>query len=380
MKKILVFIDWYKPGYKAGGPIRSMANMIGHLSDSYDFYVVTRNTDFLETKPYCDIEPDKWTKISKNEHVFYISEENLSIDKIKNIINTTPFDIAYINGVYSFYFSILPLFYLNRIKNCQFIVAPRGMLSIQTFKAKALKKRTGILIARIFGAYKKAIFHVTSTAEKIDIENLKINPKSIFLVSNLPPILEEQSSNTIEKKEGELRLVSIARISNEKNTLFALQCLQNFTYKGTIIFDIFGSIYQKEYWDKCLEVISKLPENIQVNYLKEINNNQVQRIFQNYHFLFMPSLGENFGHSILESFIAGCPVIISNKTPWHNLEEKGLGWDLDLNYPETFANCIQKSIDLNDNDYRKLSKNSQEFANRIVDNQEIKNEYYQLFG
>jgi len=26
-KKILVFIDWYLPGYKAGGPVRSMANI-----------------------------------------------------------------------------------------------------------------------------------------------------------------------------------------------------------------------------------------------------------------------------------------------------------------------------------------------------------------
>ncbi len=380
MKKILVFIDWYKPGYKAGGPIRSMSNMIGHLSDRYEFYVVTRNTDFLETKAYLDLEYNKWIKLSENEHVYYISEEKLSIENIKKLIKTTPFDIAYINGVYSFYFSILPLFYLNKIKNCQFIVAPRGMFSIQTFKAKALKKRTGILIARFFGIYKKAIFHVTSTTEKTDIENLKINPKSIYLVSNLPPILKEQSSNHIEKKEGELKLVSIARISNEKNTLFALQCLQNFKYKGSILFDIFGSIYQKEYWDECLEVISKLPGNIKVNYLKEINNNQVQRIFQNYHFLFMPSLGENFGHSILESFIAGCPVIISNKTPWRNLEEKGLGWDLDLNHPETFANCIQNSIDLNENEYRKLSKKCKEFSNLIVDNQEIKNKYHQLFG
>jgi hypothetical protein len=30
-KKILVFVDWYLPGYKAGGQIRSVASMVGHL-------------------------------------------------------------------------------------------------------------------------------------------------------------------------------------------------------------------------------------------------------------------------------------------------------------------------------------------------------------
>ncbi len=380
MKKILVFIDWYKPGFRAGGPIRSMVNMVGHLSDKYEFYIVTRNSDFMEKNPYLDVEPNKWIKLSENENVYYISNENLSLSNIKKLIHTTPFDVAYLNGVYSFYFSILPLLILRKIENCHFIVAPRGMFSVQTFKAKVLKKRTGILIARLIGLYKKAVFHTTSPNEKSDIENLRINPKNIYLITNFPPILKEHQLQKIEKKKGELKLVSIARISNEKNTLFALQCLHNFSYTGSIIFDIYGSIYQKEYWDQCLEVISKLPINIKVNYLKEIDNNQIFSLLQKYHFLFMPSLGENFGHSILESFIAGCPVIISDKTPWRNLVQMGLGWDLDLNHPETFANAIQEAIDQNENAYQNLSKNTQKYANQFIDNKELKSEYYQMLG
>ena len=44
-KKILVFIDWYLPGFRAGGPIRSCANLISHLSDEFDFNIVTTDTD-----------------------------------------------------------------------------------------------------------------------------------------------------------------------------------------------------------------------------------------------------------------------------------------------------------------------------------------------
>ena len=35
-KKILVFVDWYLPGYKAGGQIRSVAAMAGHLKEAYN--------------------------------------------------------------------------------------------------------------------------------------------------------------------------------------------------------------------------------------------------------------------------------------------------------------------------------------------------------
>lgn len=48
---ILIFIDWYKPGYKAGGPIRSVSNMVDALKDDFQFYIITRNTDYLETTP-----------------------------------------------------------------------------------------------------------------------------------------------------------------------------------------------------------------------------------------------------------------------------------------------------------------------------------------
>ena len=40
-KKILVFIDWYLPGYRAGGPIQSIANLVNHLDDELDISIVT---------------------------------------------------------------------------------------------------------------------------------------------------------------------------------------------------------------------------------------------------------------------------------------------------------------------------------------------------
>ena len=47
--KVLVFIDWYLPGYKAGGPVRSLANLVDHLRGRVDFHIVTRNTEYTES-------------------------------------------------------------------------------------------------------------------------------------------------------------------------------------------------------------------------------------------------------------------------------------------------------------------------------------------
>jgi glycosyltransferase involved in cell wall biosynthesis len=182
------------------------------------------------------------------------------------------------------------------------------------------------------------------------------------------------------KKSGELRLVSIARIAPEKNTLFALECLKNYKYKGKIEFNLYGSIYQQRYWQLCKECIEKIPSNISVIYHGELNNTKVSGVLEENHFLFLPTKGENFGHSILESFLAGSPVIISDQTPWRNLEDLNTGWDLSLQHPEIFAERIQESIDMDANEYSKMSEKVVELANIQVNNTETKLAYIKLFA
>ena len=52
------------------------------------------------------------------------------------------------------------------------------------------------------------------------------------------------------------------------------------------------------------------------------------------HCLFHPSKFESFGHVIFESLLNGLPVIISKNTPWQNLKEKKVGFDLSLDEEE----------------------------------------------
>ena len=72
-KKILIFVDWYLPGYKAGGPIRSIANMYSQLKNEYDFLIVTSDMDLHEATPYANIISDRWTKGPDGCEVIYFT-------------------------------------------------------------------------------------------------------------------------------------------------------------------------------------------------------------------------------------------------------------------------------------------------------------------
>ena len=230
-KKILIFIDWFLPGYRAGGPVRSMANLMEQLSEEYCFLVVTRNTDYMETKPY-ELTADQWVEGPFDAEVYYFSKEGLSFKNMKRLIGETDFDVAYVNGIYSWWFSILPLFFLKRHK---VIVGVRGMLARSAINVKSTKKRVFLKLAKVLGLYKSVVFHATNEQEKRDTI-AAFGEVPVAVAPNLPrKVLPDPK--IISKEKGTLRMVSMARIAPEKNTLFALEALKKYTGGGEIVFD-----------------------------------------------------------------------------------------------------------------------------------------------
>ncbi|MFM7726721.1 MAG: hypothetical protein ACKO7B_08465, partial [Flavobacteriales bacterium] len=75
-KKILVFADWFLPGYKAGGPIRSVANLVQTLD--VDFWIVTRITDHQSNEPYTGIVAGSWSIHRPNVQVCYMHEHDVT--------------------------------------------------------------------------------------------------------------------------------------------------------------------------------------------------------------------------------------------------------------------------------------------------------------
>ncbi|SMO35124.1 Glycosyltransferase involved in cell wall bisynthesis [Saccharicrinis carchari] len=328
-KKILIFIDWFLPGYKAGGPVRSMANMVEYLGDRYDFYIVTRNTDYTETVPYDGISPNQWIDFAPAVKVFYCSQAYQNLSFFRKIIKMEKFDVAYVNGIYSWKYSILPLIALRKFAGKK-IVASRGMLATSAINVKGGKKRLFLSMVKWLNLYKGVTFHATNEREKEDVKR-EIGSRSKVVIADNLPKKNMPEKRALEKRAGKLKLVSLARISPEKNTLFAIKCLKQLgDFDGEINLDLYGQIYNQTYWEQCKTIIRRLPKNIAVTHKGIVDAEKVGETIQDYHVMFLPSRGENFGHVILESFMAGRPVLISDQTPWRELEKDSCGWDLSL--------------------------------------------------
>ncbi len=147
-----------------------------------------------------------------------------------------------------------------------------------------------------------------------------------------------------------------------------------------INFSIIGPIGETGYWNECELLIKKLPKHITVNYLGAIPNLELPQVLKQQQVLLLPTFNENFGHVILEAFQAGCPVILSNQTPWQDLEKKNLGYDIDLDKPLDFTLAIEFFAKINEEDYQKWSLNAFNFALEFTNNKEIINANRDLFS
>ena len=378
-KKVIAFIDWYLPGYRAGGGQRAFANMVSYLREDFDFYIITRNTDFLETEPYENVTTGAWNKLADGENVYYASESAIGYTLFARLYEEIKPDYAYVNGVYSPKFSILPLLLLKwKSFKGRVILGTYGMLAPTAIQIKQGKKKIFLKLARLLGLYRNVHFHATSEQEMNDIRAVFGSAQEMQYAPHLP-VKEIPAFRKIEKQSGELRLISVARISPEKNTLFALECLEGLKPEGgSVVFDLYGPVYDQDYWRECEEVMDRLPDGIKVNYKGIVNGNEVIDTISQYHFLFLPTRGENFGYVILESFMAGRPVLISDKTPWRDLEKKKAGFDLPLNI-SVFQTEIKHILKMTSVEYEDFCRGAYAEGKRFVEDPELKEGNRALF-
>jgi glycosyltransferase involved in cell wall biosynthesis len=78
--------------------------------------------------------------------------------------------------------------------------------------------------------------------------------------------------------------------------------------------------------------------------------------------MLLPTLGENFGHSIIEALSAGLPVIISNRTPWKNLMVEGVGADLPLEDELEFVRQLEHFQSMGEHDMENVRSACQHYA------------------
>ena len=379
MIKVLIFTDYFFPGFRGGGPIQSIKNLCDALDKDLELTVFTRAHDFKKSHAQYDgIQIDQMNNLN-DYRVFYASRLTF-ISIFKTIKQNNP-DVLYLNSFFStlsIKVLIIKYFFFS---GKAIVLAPRGEFSPGALALKKLKKSIYINFFIFTRVARNISFHATDEAEMVNVKKF-FSEERVCLISNLSKEFQERHDLT-PKEPGILKLVFISRISPKKNLEFAISCLNNFKASQLtsfkIIFDIYGVEENASYLNKCKNLVAKL-ENIEINFCDEIYPDDIPATLSNYHVFFLPTMGENFGHAIVEAMKAGLIPLISNLTPWTNLQKQKCGWSIPLDNQELFIDALTTLLLMEESEYMEYSDNVRKYIKKQVNNNLSKSNYLNLFS
>lgn len=371
--KIFCSIESYLPGTLGGGPVRGLSNMVAQLSEHHEFFILTRNHDYLDSNAYPNIKPNEWIKDEAGSQVYYASGQCWKRASIEAIEALKP-DWIYLQGAFSPMTRVL----LSACKSnkalhgYKILLAPHGNLSPATLKHHAWRKYFWLSYAKTRNLYSHVSWHSASARESeqirkcfgagVDIREVPMAPaprefsERVTEPNPAPfnPNLELDSRQPAKC----LRLVYFGRLSPEKNLEFAFKCLSEFatTHPDTqVVYDVIGS-GSPGYVSQLEAIAHQMPANLHISFIGQLSVSALRaQLCQSadsndasleargaYACMLMPSRTENFSYTILESLQAGIPVLVSDQTPWRDLMAKGVGWDLPLQAVDSWCLALEE--------------------------------------
>lgn len=379
--KVLFFADWYLPGRNGGGAVTALANLVALLGDEFEFYVITRDRDAADAKPYANLPLDRWVPVGRAQ-VLYTSD--LGFRNIRRRIREVAPDVIYLGSFFSrFTIKTLSLRRLGLLPPLPLVLAPQGEFGCGALTLKRLRKWAYLELALHVGLCRNLLWHAMSELEDGQIRR-KVSAKAgsanvrVAHTAPSPVLLQCQADiSKPEKRPGKGRFVFLSRIARNKNLQFALDLIAS--VPGQVDFDIYGPVDDASYWAECSERMKTLPANVSVSYFGPIPYEAVPATLAAYDFLLLPTLGENFGYVILEALSAGCPIVVSDRTPWNDLQQRGAGWSLPLEDREQWRQVLQQCVDMDQEHYQTFSLQARQYFERWASTNSARDEMIELF-
>ena len=348
------------------------------MRDHFSVSVVTSDRDLGAKQSYPSVTTDTWHSFDRGIRVRYCKPGISRVKQVCKILDDAADATVFLNSMFSPSFTLLPLWLLSQdINQNRVVLATRGMLKPSALKNKRWKKVPFLRLMQRWQFLKELAFHATDEKEREDIFRVFGKESRVAIVPNCTP-KPQTLKKPVSKDLGTLKVISVSRIHPIKNTLFLIDAIAD--VRQSIVLDLYGPIEDSAYWSVCQRRIHTLPSHVQVNYRGELASCDVRSHIERYHLFGLATKGENFGHAIYESLSTGTPVLISDQTPWRDLEQQRAGWDLPLDTTQSFTEALETVAQFVQSEYDEWSVGAHTLAKHFCGSQDTTELYKELFS
>lgn len=330
----LVFSGSFFPGYKGGGPVKSVARILESAS-SARVLLITSDRDLGDERPYEGLS-NRVTPYGAHRVFYFNHRSPESWVRLVRLLRSRAWRIIYMNSYWSPLYAAMPL----ALRACGVLpgraalVAPRGSLAEAALEIKSSKKSAFFPLYRWLMRVNRAVFHASSLDEEKRI--LSLHPWA--RVVNIPPPHLSPTPHADCRGRAVPRVVYISRIAPIKNLHLALEALK--FVESPIRLEVYGPVEDRPYWDTCSRLVEEAPSQATVEYMGPLSPTQVPSVLRDSDIFVLPTSGENYGHSIAEALAAGCSVAIPDTTPWTAVVRDGAGAMISGLTPQAVAQSL----------------------------------------
>lgn len=375
-QRIMALVEWYPPAFEAGGPIRSVHNLMQLLKaqTNHSLEVVCGATDLGGDEVLPGITPNQRVD-QGGVAVTYTTPDQHSLrawrKRLKGSIDQPRPDMLYLNSVFGTAFALRPLWVARRL-GIRVVLAPRGMLGRGALQLKPLKKRFFLAFARALGWFQNVEWHASTEQEQEEV--LAQFPQAKVHVALNVPLMS--APHAPMPPASPLKLLMLGRIHRVKNIHFALEALSSLDVQGcSVEVALVGPAEDGPYLNLLLDFSAP---GLSVRHLGALPPEELGEVWAKNHALLMPTTHENFGHAVVEAWAHGRPVLLSDRTPWKGLREESTGWDEPLDL-ESWERALQDMLTWDNDRWAAMSKASLDKHRNLMKNSALVADNVRLF-
>lgn len=269
---------------------------------------------------------------------------------------------------------------IARKHSIPYMMTPRGCLEPWCLKQKRIKKQIALTLYQKGDLQKASCILATSDMEATNIRKLGISTP-IAVIPNGIDISEYNCRTDISKVKKQICFLS--RIHPKKGIEYLIdvwdQLCKSYVDWKIIIAGNGDSDYinflknriKAKGLEKCITIIPP------------VFGKDKYKLYAESSLFVLPTYSENFGMVIAEAMSCGVPVITTNGTPWQILNEKNIGWCIDLDIDvlrQTLVEAIDSGVEVLFEKGRKSSNLIMENYHYISVGEKMKRVYEWIIG
>lgn len=376
---VLLVASTFWHGAEANGPVTSIQNMVDAAADQFDFWILSIDRPNLGSAKPSGVPTNRW--IAANHHqVYYLPRESVGVYSVAKVMGATEHDLLHLNSFFDRLLTIPALVaqFAGLGPRRPTVLSPRGEFAAGALEFKAGRKRAYCAIAKAIHLHRHVTYQASTEREVEDIRAHAPPGKGLMVAPDVPRQFSSPQ-RTRFKEAGSVRIFFLGRISPMKNLEFALDVIRQAAV-SKITFDLYGPTDEPDYWRFVQSHMARMPPHVLVRYRGVLAPKLFSQVLANYDLFFLPSRGENFSHAIAEALSCGVPALISDRTPWLDLQDRASGAALSLDKPRAFISEIERIAHLDEPSWARLSMGALDYVRSKISPQMAADLQTQLYS